>query len=528
MPDSFFPLYTLGQLRTLFWRWRRLMLLTFVVVFVPGALVALLMPPTYEATARMLLRRENRAPDFSVRTSPADGAALFRQVNQREELTTEAERMRSRAVLAPVIDKLELSSDRLNHVRDVRRYVRWGYDAVLNGARTLYDETRYALRISTRPSAEDIAMFRAYALMEDVVRRLRVSVVPDSNILEVSFRSSDAYLAREVCNAIVVQYLTERSPKSREDARQFFLAQSKRMADELRFHEQEVEKLERTFSAYAIDDQQKLLLTSLSANSDQLKATRTELAKLQQKAAMLPKQLADEPATITTSANVTRNPAYDTVSERLVELQLSRVKLLESFQPNSEAVRNLDEQIRVARQLQSEVPPTLAGSTTTSVNPVHQDLRAELLKVNAELAALSAQEQSLLEMETTYRRDLQRLGENGLKVNDSRRLVAAQEQAYLMYLKNQEQARVTEEMESSSLRELRVIDTAPLPLSAISPRPKIYLGLAVGVALLSALGVALLADQNDPYVRDQARVLQTLQLPVLASFPETEVRRLDA
>jgi len=41
MQDSFLSLYTLGDLKLLCWRWRRLMVITFAAVFIPAAAVTL-------------------------------------------------------------------------------------------------------------------------------------------------------------------------------------------------------------------------------------------------------------------------------------------------------------------------------------------------------------------------------------------------------------------------------------------------------------------------------------------------------
>ncbi len=371
-------------------------------------------------------------------------------------------------------------------------------------------------------------MFRSYALLDDVAGRVSVNVVPDSNIIEVSFRSSDALLARDVCNAIVAEYLAQRSQNSPAGAHEFFLAQSRKMADELRSHEGSVDALERQLSVYSVDEQRKLILASMAATDDRLKETRTSIARLSRKAALLPEQLAAEPETITTTTDVNRNPAFDLVNERLVELELSRVKLLEQYQPTSQAIQGIDEQIKVARQIQSSVPKTLDGSATRALNPVHQNLRAELLGVQSELAALQAQERSLAGSLASYRADLDRLGLNALKINDSRRQIAAEEQAYGIYLKNQEQARVTDAMESSDLNDLRIVDAAPLPLQAIAPRPRIYLGIALAAALLMAFGMALLADQNDRSIGTPEQLQQAFGVPLLASFPAVRADRFES
>jgi uncharacterized protein involved in exopolysaccharide biosynthesis len=171
------------------------------------------------------------------------------------------------------------------------------------------------------------------------------------------------------------------------------------------------------------------------------------------------------------------------------------------------------------------LPKTLDGSATNAINPVRQSLRTDLLQAQGELAAAQSQERALASNLASYRRDLDRLNESALQVRGAQRLVEAQEQAYAIYLRNQEQARVTEAMNASDLSSLKLVDAAPLPLYAIAPRPRIYLGAALAAALLMAFAAALLAEHNDATVGRASQLPPGLDLEVLATFPTAPLLR---
>jgi uncharacterized protein involved in exopolysaccharide biosynthesis len=526
MQDTTLPLFTLRDLQAVVRRRRRVIAMTFAAVFVPAAVATLLMPPTYRASARLLLQRDGRSPAFALRSTPqADGNATFRQVDQKEELATESELLRSRAVVQPVVDRLQLSPERLNQVRDFRRYVRGAYDWTVRTFQYGYNEFRYATGLSTRPSAADVAQFERIALLDDVLSRLRLTTATDSNVIELSFTASDAVLARDVANAIVDEYLRRRADASIGGARRFFRDQSDRTGGELREREDVLDRLERRYSAYSIDEQRKFILASLTSTDDRLRDTRTTVARLSAKAAAIERQLTGEPETLTTSRDVQRNPAFDLVGQKVVELELERAKLLEKNQPTSPAVVNVEAQLATARQLQAQLPKTLDGSATNAINPVRQSLRTDLLQAQGELAAAQSQERALASNLASYRRDLDRLNESALQVRGAQRLVEAQEQAYAIYLRNQEQARVTEAMNASDLSSLKLVDAAPLPLYAIAPRPRIYLGAALAAALLMAFAAALLAEHNDATVGRASQLPPGLDLEVLATFPTAPLLR---
>ena len=161
--------YKLHDLLAIFWRWRRLAAGAFLAILIPGVLVIFLMPPVYEATASILVNRVNAAPAYSVKTSPAvDPLSVVRNSHNAEEVKTAGEMIKTRATVDRVIDQLQLTKEKLNYIRDFRRYVQMAIDGVMDAAHWLYSEFKFTLHLAKRPTAEEKAFLDKEGLADSV------------------------------------------------------------------------------------------------------------------------------------------------------------------------------------------------------------------------------------------------------------------------------------------------------------------------------------------------------------------------
>jgi uncharacterized protein involved in exopolysaccharide biosynthesis len=510
--------YTIHDLWAVLMRWRRLMGVTFLAVLIPGLLVTFLMPPLYQATARILVSRKDSTPDYALKTAPPEAASVHRTLDRAEEVNSYGEILKSRQIVEASVDALGVDAKALDKIHDFRRYVRAIYRGVKNGVVWLYDETKYLLHLARRPTPEEQALFDRTALIDEAVDRIRIDPVPDSAILEVGFRSSDPVLARDLINDVTKRFVAHNASLQMARARTFFSEQATKMAADLAAAEKELEQLRAESSTYSTDEQRKLLLSFLAETENKQRAAQAEQASLEARIAELEKQLAREPERLVTRTSVDRNPEVDALKERLVRLRMQRTQLAESFRPDSDTMKRMDSQIQNAESLLARSGATAGGAQTVEVNPIRMEARSALVQARSDLAAAAAQAKSLAEMADSYRRDLTRLGEMALRIGELERTTKAQEEAYLLYIRNQEQARVTEGMAGAQMVEVHIVDAAPLPLRALRPRRLLYSSIALAAAILLALAAPFFAEFNDTTLSSEAQVRKLLGVPVIASF----------
>lgn len=528
MRDLAPPPYTFADLLGVWRRHRGTIVGTFFLILLPGLLVVFLMPPVFEARATLLVSRESRAPQYSVKAAQPDGATLMRSVERKEEINTEAELLKSRSVVESVVQKQELNREKLDRIHDFRRYVRAAYVWLLDTAVWAYDEAKFALGLSRRPSIEEQRVLYYERLVNNAMGRVKVVVVPDSNIVQVSFRSSDPFLARDVVNDMTATYLGARARIRDANAEGFFLDQTERMAADLETKEAELERLKQEVSVYSAEEQRRLTVAAMVSADTTLKATQTALVSARARAAALRSQLSAQPSTLIASRETDRNPTVDQLGLRIIDMQVRRTNLAQNFQGESTTLKIADGELEAAKQLRQTVPATLDGTVIETVNPIFQDLRRDLLAAEAEEAARTAELRAVSQHVASLREELAALNRSEVQLKTLERAVSTQTEAYLLYSKNREQARVVEDMAAARLAAVHVVDPASLPIRTVRPRPLIYSGIVLAASMAMALFAGFIAAYHDTRVASEVEAALLLGLPVIASFPLVEGRSAPA
>ena len=512
--------YTFQDLLAVVLRWRRLAAIVFVAFLVPGVLVTMLMPPTYEAVATLAVSRNVHTPEYTVKPGNPELSGVYRTLDRKEEINGKIEFLKSRAIMESVIDDLGVDETALDRIRDVRRYVRAIYKWVKSTAGTIYDETKYFLHLSQRPTKEEMALLAREKLVANAQDRLLVNNVPDSGILEVKFRSSDPMLAARIVNLICDKFVG-RDSKSRDAlAHGYFVEESEKRAEQLRQAESSLEKARESAVAYSIDDQRRLILNAMVETGNRAKSVHASRAGLAARVDALAAQLQAEPERVQSRTELNRNPAMDQVHKEVVGLEIQRSSASQQFLPESPIVQDLDSRILATRRLQSDIQPRIDGQVTVELNPVREALRQKLMADRAELAALRAEEEALVNQSRDYRIQLAKLSHSELMLKDLTRDVKEKEEGYSISVRNRQQAQLTEGMASASLAEVGIVDHASLPLSPIRPRRWLWLGIALAGALLAALIAPFLAEYNVRTFTSEEDVRRRIgNLVVVASFP---------
>ncbi len=451
--------YRFRDLLAIFWRWRRLAAGAFLAILIPGIAVVFLMPPVYEATASILVNRANVAPAYSVKPGQAaDQTPVIRNSNNAEEIKTAGETIKTRAIIDHVIDELQLTKDKLNYIRDFRRYVQMAIDGIVDGAHWIYAEVKYALHLAKRPTAEEQAFLEKEGLASSVTDSIKINPVPETSVIHVSFRAGDPYLAQSAINSLVNEFIVHQ-PKTDPASRAFFARETQQAADKLHAAEAELAIYRQKNSAYSIGAQRELLLQGVAALRASL--TQTEALRAQKQAAI------------------------DSLRER----RLTGLRVEER------------DKLKTQRDVENEISKNLVGadSELAGYTASAASLRAAIADRLDELAKLSSAELHAMELE---------------------RLVTKYGQDYELKQRNYEQASSVEEMKNAHIGDLQILDHASFPLSTVRPRPWLYLGIVLGAAILAMLAAPVLAHQNDTAITSCREVARLLNVSFVATIPD--------
>ena len=103
------------------------------------------------------------------------------------------------------------------------------------------------------------------------------------------------------------------------------------------------------------------------------------------------------------------------------------------------------------------------------------------------------------------------------------REVKANEDAYLLYLKKVEEARISEAMDQQKMMNVTIAEEASPAMAPLTQKRLSYI-FALMVGLVGGVGSGFLREFFDDSVKTAADVTSSTALPVLASIPEEDAR----
>ncbi|MDG1944718.1 MAG: hypothetical protein P8J17_10715 [Halioglobus sp.] len=375
--DGEFEPLSLAEVFSIYQRWYKLAIFTFIGILLPAVVVIFLILPLYEGHGSVWVDRNSPVINFSVRAD-SGGNNVFRNVNRDEEVATIAALFQARKIAEAVVIDLELSMEKLNRIRDARRYVQMVIDAVLDAAAFLYDSIKNLLGLGVPLTEAEKAELVHIRLVDEIISRIEVAPLADANVLGVSFRTSDPVLARDMVNALLNEFI-EFFRTIREDrANQFFIAATERLKAELTASEEAILSLQIQSNNFMSAEQEGSLVMHFEQTKEALRHLKIQEAMLRSRVASTSANLENGPSSVQlrealqtnlvnleielASLNAEKRSTADVLNEYKIELDaIAAVNLQlrnrtreatileESYQMN---VRNL-EQARVGQAMSS-------------------------------------------------------------------------------------------------------------------------------------------------------------------------------
>tara|TARA_R110002072_G_C7940288_1_gene532440 strand:+ start:1041 stop:2471 length:1431 start_codon:yes stop_codon:yes gene_type:complete len=282
--DGEFEPLSLAEVVAIYKRWYKLALYTFIGILVPAVIVIFLILPLYEGQGSVWVDRNNPAVNFSAR-SDSGANTTFRNVNRDEEIATTAALFKAREIAEAVVADLDLTMEKLNHIRDARRYVQMVIDGVLDTAKAIYDGAKNLLGLGIPLTEEEKAELAHIRLVDEVIDRIEVAPLADSNVLGVTFRSSDPVLAKNMVNALLDEFIEFFSTIREDRANQFFTESTERLRSELMASENDILDLQIETSNFMSSEQEGSLVLHYEQTKEALRRLKIDEARLQSQVA---------------------------------------------------------------------------------------------------------------------------------------------------------------------------------------------------------------------------------------------------
>jgi uncharacterized protein involved in exopolysaccharide biosynthesis len=489
---------------TILFKRRRLILSFFLTTLVVTALVTFLTPPTYEATAAILIKKASAEMPLI----PTQSSQLIISQVSEEDLNSEMTILKSRQAIEDTLHGLGVDESRRN-------------EGLLQRARKTIAGVLGAPRLS---------YFDEMVLQLE--KKIEVRPIRKSNVIEISFRHEDPEWATRVVQGLTDRYLTRRAQVYQSAGAVAFFDEETRAAAA------RLEKAERALQAYSsearvsvlgmVGDSQSLAaekeatLRRLGEFERQLGEASVQVQQQGERVKGLETQLAGEPQRLPSSMRLNQDPTTEELEKALVALQLKRDALVQDFTPENRQVRDVEDQIRATQERLKTAESRVASINRTEPNTVYQGLRAELLTARADLKGARARYDSLQAQVASYRRQLEELSQKGLTTDDLRREARAAEEAYMLYQKKHEEARISAAMDQQRIVNVSIAQPAQRPLKPVAPRKALNLILGLLLGAMGGLGLAFVAEYFDHSFTTGRELETRLGIPLLGAIPDEE------
>ena len=478
-------------------RQRRLIITTFLGVLAAVVLIALFLPKQYESQMKILVRHE-RAD--SVVTAEREAPQQFRTEVSEEELQSEAELLRSKDLLSKVVTACDLQK------QDEDSFWTWLSSKIAHA-----DE-------GTTGAGSDEKIARAVVALE---KNLDIRPIKLTNLIGVSYKAADPHQAARVLNTFASLYLERHLAMHRvPGAFDFFHQQAEEYRNALAKSEARLEDFGHHEGVVSPVLTREITVRKLSEFEAASHETQAAILETKQRIRTLETQLASLAPRHTTQVRTSDNPQLmERLKSTLLELELKRTTLLTKFEPTYRPVQEVDQQIAQAREAIDAAQKAPLKDETTDRDPTYEALRAELAKANTDLAALQTRATATSAMVRSYRGESERLDHQEVLQQDMLRAAKANEENYLLYLRKQEEARISDALDRQRISNVSVAEAATVPFKPQRGRI-LFVILGMLFASLASVMVGFVVDHWDPSFRTPQEVQDFLGSPVLAAFPK--------
>jgi uncharacterized protein involved in exopolysaccharide biosynthesis len=495
--------FSLRSVLTVVFKHRALILAFSILVPVAVVSSVLSRPPTYEASATLLVNKARA----EVPLAPTESPQLIVNQLSESDLNSEIEILKGRRLIAEALRSLDLEPGNPRPE---------GFMASLRS---------FGRRISGTP---ELSRFDSMAL--HLQQSIEVHAIRKSNVIRVSYRSEDPEWAAQVVGAVTERYLEHRANMNQSpQALGFFDDQMEAAAARLSDAEADLQEYLESAGVTLVEGprdsdplaaQKALVLERLARLQNDLGDVEVEIDGKLNEVQSLQERLAQEPDRLPSSNRLNQDPAIDEMERALAALELERDALLQEFKPDSRHVRDINTQIEMAeaRLARAEADRNTIGGT--ELNPTHRELKSELLRAEADLEGARARYASLQQQVSDFSRELDHVNQKAYRIGQLLRTTTAAEADYLLYRKKHEEARISAAMDQHRLINVSIAQPAERPIEPVSRNLKMRGLAALFLGVSGGFGLAFVRERYISHTMTNGEdVERLLGIPHIASIP---------
>lgn len=335
----------------------------------------------------------------------------------------------------------------------------------------------------------------------DIQKGIKIESIPGTDMLEVSFTSSDPNVAAQVTNTLIEVYIDKNVKDNLAEAnkaRKFIEAQLPKTAEA-------VKKAERKLKLFKEENQILDLDLELSEAVKTNAELEVVLAALQSQLAALNVQSEDQMidsgigfGNVSGAANIRNiniSNSYQKMTARLGEIQNELNKERNRFHPQHPLVAHLEKE-------EAELKKQIKKTQKTHTKVLRQSLERQIQKLSEHQALQTAKAKNLPQMEQTNR--------------ELERNLSAAQTTYESLLKDLQKVLLAE---NQTIGNVQIISPPNVPEEPMTNFRNLVLGGGPTFALLISLMIVFTVDYLDQNVKDIKQAKNILGYPLVGVIP---------
>lgn len=457
--------------------------IVFGVVVALTGITLVLQKPTYEAEGKLLFRKNS--PSSSYLPEVGKGIGELQPLKQENSpVDTEAEILRSLPIIKKTITRLELK-----------------------------DESGQLLK------------------PEEFLRRLDVTDVKKTDVLQITYRDADPSKAAAVVNTLMAVYLENNLLANRSEAvsaREFVQKQLPKAEASLRQSESELRQFQERNRVVDLTEEKRAAVAILADMQRQAASANAGLADAKAQSDVLKQQLGETLNSARSVTSISQLPAVQGVLKEIQQVESQLAIEQSRFQADFPNVVSLKQKKASLEQLLKQRLKQLVGEqkpfTENSLqnSEFDQKLTEDFVRAEARRLGLSSQIAAISSVQSSYRERLSQLPQLEQMQRALERRIQTAQSTYLLLQQKLQEIRIAE---NQNIGNARVISAAIPPEEAVAPRKLLYLVTGTMLGGILATATALVLEKLDKSLRsvnDARKVFGYTLLGVIPALKKSE------
>ncbi|MEL6853828.1 MAG: polysaccharide biosynthesis tyrosine autokinase [Cyanobacteria bacterium J06607_13] len=370
--------------------------------------------------------------------------------------------------------------------------------------------------------------------VDHLERELIVDIIPATNIVEVTYRSTDPVMSADLVNAVAQSAVNQNVEDINVEAaavRAFLESQLPALQSKLRQAEQAESQYRQSNSLVSVDAQNQQMVMGLA----ELEQEERSLIAALQEVLTRDQRLQDvtgitSPETAYDLARVGQDAQLQTLRSELTQAQVqlseARSRLGDQHPELLALVDQVNSLQAIYQQRLNQISPAGLGNVAAamSTNELSQDLIAQSINSSIQAEALADRLAVVQSDLATVRGQLAQMPavQQPLSVLSREREDAAD--SLELIRTKLEEARIAE---AQLVSNVRIVGMAEPDLEPVSPKPLVVLALGAIAGSILSVGAILLLDLLDASLQSGDEVEKLVKLPVLGYLPRLSAEAVD-